>query len=204
MTLMLIRHGETELNAARTLQFPETPLGAKGREQAQAVARRLAASPPAAIISSDMARAFETAQAISKATGLPVVSSPLLGERNFGDLRGKRFDDLGYDPIHDDRGPPNGESMAQFRERIARAYDWIMEMRNKAGGDLAVVSHGLFIRHFLAGHASFPAGLLHPEKLANTSVTILGAERPHTVQLLDCSRHLEGSARDDGKGVTGI
>lgn len=204
MTLMLIRHGETELNASRTLQFPDTPLGVRGREQALAVARRMAARPPAAIISSDMARAFETATAISKATGLPVLSSPLLGERNFGDLRGRRFDELGYDPIHDDRGPPNGESMVQFRERIARAYDWIMDMRSKAGGDLAVVSHGLFIRYFLVGHASFPAGMLHPEKLANTSVTILGAQPPHTVQLLDCSTHLQGEARDDGKGVTGI
>jgi deoxyribodipyrimidine photolyase-related protein len=37
MTLMLIRHGETELNAARTLQFPDTPLGTRGREQALAV-----------------------------------------------------------------------------------------------------------------------------------------------------------------------
>jgi broad specificity phosphatase PhoE len=204
MTLMLIRHGETELNAARTLQFPDTPLGARGREQAMAVGRRFAARPPAAIVSSDMARAYQTAQAISQATGIPVIASPLLGERNFGDLRGRRFDDLGYDPIHADEGPPNGESMEQFRARIAQAYQWIIEQRARAGGDLAVVSHGLFIRHFLMGHTRFPEGMTYPEQLANTSVTIMSAEPPHLVSLVGCSVHLEGGARDDGKGVVGV
>jgi len=136
MTLMLIRHGETNLNAARTLQFPQTPLGERGLAQARAVGRRLAQRPPAALVSSDMARAYQTAEAISQATGIPIITSPLLGERNFGDLRGRRFDDLGYDPIHADEGPPNGESMDQFRARIAQAYQWILEQRARAGGDL--------------------------------------------------------------------
>jgi len=204
MTLMLIRHGETELNATRVLQFPDTPLGARGRQQALAVAQRFAANPPRAIVSSDMARARQTAEAIAAATGLRVVESPLLGERNFGDLRGKRFDDLPYDPIHDDRGPPNGESMAQFRARIAQAYAWLMQMRAEVGGDLAVVSHGLFIREFLAGHAHIPQGVAIPERLDNTSVSVLLAEPPHTVQLMACNRHLQGEAKDDGKGVVGV
>jgi broad specificity phosphatase PhoE len=168
------------------------------------VGRRFAARPPAAIVSSDMARAYQTAQAISQATGIPVIASPLLGERNFGDLRGKRFDDLDHDPIHADAGPPNGESMDQFRARIAQAYQWILEQRAKAGGDLAVVSHGLFIRHFLLGHTQFPEGLAYPEHLANTSVTIVAAQAPHTVSLIGCSAHLDGAVRDDGKSVVGV
>jgi probable phosphoglycerate mutase len=204
MTIILVRHGETALNAARVLQFPDTPLGERGLEQARAVGRRFAGAPPKAIVSSDMARARQTAEAIAKATGLPVIESPLLGERNFGDLRGSRFDDLGYDPIHDDRGPPNGESMAQFRARIAQAYAWILAMREQAGGDLAVVSHGLFIREFLAAHVHLPEGLDVPEKLENTSVSILLAEPPHTAQLIGCSLHLEGDARGDGRGVVGV
>jgi len=204
MTLMLIRHGETNLNAARTLQFPQTPLGERGLAQARAVGRRLAQRPPAALVSSDMARAYQTAEAISQATGIPIITSPLLGERNFGDLRGRRFDDLGYDPIHADEGPPNGESMDQFRARIAQAYQWILEQRARAGGDLAIVSHGLFIRHFLMGHTRFPEGMAYPEHLANTSVTVMGAEPPHLVSLVGCSRHLDGDASDDGRGVVGV
>ncbi|MFN5512909.1 MAG: histidine phosphatase family protein [Burkholderiales bacterium] len=204
MSLILIRHGETALNASRTLQFPDTPLGERGLLQAAAVGERFRAQPPVAIVSSDMARARMTAEAISRTTGLPVIESPLLGERNFGDLRGRAFDSLGYDPIHADEGPPNGESMAQFRARVAQAYDWIMQMRRRVQGDLAIVSHGLFIRQFIEGHTHVPPGLVFPERLENTAVTIMAAEPPHTVQLMGCAVHLSGAASGDGRGVVGV
>ncbi|MFN5880788.1 MAG: histidine phosphatase family protein, partial [Burkholderiales bacterium] len=189
MSLILIRHGETALNASRTLQFPDTPLGERGLLQAAAVGERFRAQPPVAIVSSDMARARMTAEAISRTTGLPVIESPLLGERNFGDLRGRAFDSLGYDPIHADEGPPNGESMAQFRARVAQAYDWIMQMRRRVQGDLAIVSHGLFIRQFIDGHTHVPPGVVFPARLENPAVTLLAAEPPHTVQLMGCAVH---------------
>ena len=204
MSLILIRHGETALNASRTLQFPDTPLGERGLLQAAAVGERFRARPPAAIVSSDMARARMTAEAISRTTGLPVIESPLLGERNFGDLRGRSFDSLGYDPIHADEGPPNGESMAQFRARVAQAYDWVLQMRRKLQGDLAIVSHGLFIRQFIEGHTQVPSGMSFPERLENTAVTIMTAEPPHTVQLIGCAAHLWGDASGDGRGVVGV
>jgi len=204
MSIVLIRHGETDLNATRVLQWPDTPLGERGRTQARALGVRFAAARPAAIVSSDMARARQTAEAISVATGLPVAESPLLRERNFGVLRGRRFDDLGYDPIHDERAPPEGESMAEFRARVAQALEWVRAVRRQSAGDLLVVTHGLVIRVLLAEHAAFPAGTTPPERLSNTSVSILLAEPPHAVSLVDCCRHLEGDARDDGRGVAGI
>jgi probable phosphoglycerate mutase len=204
MTLILIRHGETALNASRTLQFPDTPLGERGLLQAAAVGQRFAQRPPAAIVSSDMARARMTAEAISRATGLPVMESPLLGERNFGDLRGRAFDSLGYDPIHAEEGPPNGESMAQFRARVAAAYDWILQMRRQCEGDLAIVSHGLFIRQFIEAHTRVSPHQPFPERLENTAVTIVAAEPPHPVQLMGCAAHLSGAASGDGRGVVGV
>jgi broad specificity phosphatase PhoE len=204
MSLILIRHGETALNASRTLQFPETPLGERGLLQAAAVGERFRGAPLAAIVSSDMARARMTAEAIARTTGLPVIESELLGERNFGDLRGRAFDSLGYDPIHAEAGPPNGESMAQFRARVAQAYDWVMQMRRKLQGDLAIVSHGLFIRQFIEGHTHVPVTLAFPERLENTAVTVVGAEPPHTVHLMGCAAHLTGAASADGRGVVGV
>jgi broad specificity phosphatase PhoE len=204
MSIFLIRHGETDLNATRVLQWPDTPLGERGRAQARALGVRFAGQRPAAIVSSDMARARETADAIARATGLPVLESALLQERNFGELRGRRFDDLGYDPIEAEGAPPGGETMAAFRDRVARAREWVRGQREAAGGDLLVVSHGLVIREWLAWHAHFPEGLVPPHRLSNTSVSILDAEPPHTVRLLDCSAHLEAAVRDDGKGVAGI
>jgi probable phosphoglycerate mutase len=204
MSLVLIRHAETDLNAGRVLQWPDTPLGARGLEQARALGARFAATRPAAIVSSDMARARQTADAIARATGLPVVTSPLLAERNFGDLRGRRYDELGFDPISDERAPPGGESMDAFRVRVARALDWLREVRRGLDGDLLAVTHGLVIRVLLAEHAAFPHGIERPAALANTSVSVLLAEPPHTVSLCNCSVHLDSATRDEGRGVSGI
>lgn len=204
MTIVLIRHAETDLNAARVLQWPDTPLGERGRAQARALGSRFATSPPAAILSSDMARARDTAQAISRATGVPVVESALLGERDFGTLRGRRYDELDADPIRDERAPPGGESMAAFRDRVGRAFDWVLGVRRAAGGDVLVVTHGLVIRVLLAERCTWGDGASPPDALANTSVSVLRAEPPHVVHLANCARHLEGDARDDGRGVVGV
>lgn len=204
MSIILVRHGETPLNAARVLQPPDTPLSARGLEQAEAVARRLAGRNLSGILSSDMPRARMTAEAISSASGLPVAETTLLHERNFGDLRGLAYDSLGFDPIARDEAPPGGESMDVFRERVAAAFALALEMRAALTGDLVVVTHGLVIKTWLRMHAVLPAGAQHPEHVANTSVTILEAAAPCRVTLLNCARHLEGDARDDGRGVSGV
>ena len=82
MTILLIRHGETPLNAARVMQPPDTPLSERGIAQALALAQRLGAAPLAGILSSDLRRAHDTAQAVAARTGLPVQTTPLLHERN--------------------------------------------------------------------------------------------------------------------------
>jgi broad specificity phosphatase PhoE len=206
MSIVLIRHGETDLNAARVLQWPDTPLGERGRAQARALGVRFATAEPRPVLlaSSDMARARQTAEAIAAATGLPVLESPLLAERNFGDLRGRDYDGLGWDPISDERAPPGGESMAVFRARVAEALAWLRSVRREAGGDVLAVTHGLVIRVALAEHCTFESGLAAPERLSNTSVSVLGPDAPHRVSLVDCSRHLDAAARDDGRGVSGV
>ena len=56
MTLLLIRHGETELNAGRVVQFPDTPLGANGIGQAVRLGRHLATRNIGLVLSSDYRR----------------------------------------------------------------------------------------------------------------------------------------------------
>ena len=205
MSIVLIRHGETPLNAARVIQPADTPLSERGRAQAEAVARRLAArAGPAAILSSDLLRAFETATAIAAATGLDLRATDLLQERNFGALRGRAYDDLGFDPLASTDAPPGGESVADFEARMARAFDEIVALRAGLVGDLVVVTHGLVIRTLLARHARLAAGVALPASLANTSVTVLAAVAPHEALLVNCIVHLEGAARDEGKGLSGF
>ena len=81
--LILIRHGETAWNRERRMQGQtNTPLSDIGRAQAVAVGQRLASHAFAALYSSDLQRAWDTAAAIAQASGREIVSEPRLRERN--------------------------------------------------------------------------------------------------------------------------
>ena len=204
MTLLIIRHGETPLNVARVLQPADTPLSVNGQAQAEALARYLRGAGLAAILSSDLPRALATAQAIGRACGLPVATTPLLHERNFGDLRGQRYDDLDHDPLSAEQAPPGGESRAEFQARCSAAWAEICRQQAVAGGPLAVVTHGLVIRDWLhRGPLLLPAGRPPPERLGNTSLTVADAVAPHRVHRLDDTAHLQGIAPDRAGALSG-
>lgn len=194
--LLLLRHGETPLNVARVLQPAETPLSATGHAQAAALAQRLSTLPLAGLISSDLPRALQTAEAIALARGLAIETNPLLQERNFGDLRGRPYDTLGFDPLALAEAPPGGESIPAFQARVARAFDWLLRRQEELGGTLAVVSHGLVIHAMLEHHVRRPAGVVLPERIANTSVSAITRSPEPTARLVDCTAHLAGSSAD--------
>ncbi len=207
MTILLIRHGETALNVARVLQPADTPLSARGIAQAEALARRLAAMNVRRVVSSDLPRALRTAEAIAFATGATVETTPLLQERNFGDWRGRPHDGLGVDPLTLAEAPPNGESMAAFEQRVAAAFVHVV-LRHAAlgigpGGTLAVVTHGLVIRALLAAHVQLGDGSVQPTHLGNTSLSLIDARPPHRVELLNCTAHLDSTAGDDARALSG-
>lgn len=149
MELWLVRHGETALNAARILQPVDTPLSAHGLRQAQALAEQMAGEPIAGILSSDLPRAKQTAQAIASRTGHPMRTTVLLHERSFGDWRGQPYESLSADPLMMDVAPPGGESASQFVERCRQAFDHALQLQGEIGGPLVAVTHGLVIRQML-------------------------------------------------------
>ncbi|EHR70488.1 fructose-2,6-bisphosphatase [Burkholderiales bacterium JOSHI_001] len=203
MSLLLIRHGETALNAARVMQPPDTPLSERGLAQAEALAQRLKTAGLAAIVASDLPRALQTAQAIARATGLPVTTSALLHERNFGDWRGRPHASLGFDALTTQTAPPNGETTATFEARVAAAWDWVLAQKQAAGGPLAVVSHGLVVMRWLRAHARVPAGLVLPERIGNTALSVVAAAPPHAASLVDCTAHLDGATAEDANSLSG-
>ena len=205
MSILLVRHGETLLNASRTMQPADTPLGPRGLAQATAVARRLAAEHAgiAAVVSSDLPRAAQTAEAIGAACGVPIAFEPLLQERNFGALRGLPYDTLGFDPLAMEDAPDGGESVAAFHDRVARAFDQIRALRERIDGDLVVVTHGLVIGAMLGRHLRLDAAMTLPSRLSNTSLTIVSPQPPYAVSLLDCTVHLGRAVDDDPHGLSG-
>lgn len=200
MSLFLIRHGETALNTARVLQPADTPLSGAGLRQAEALAIRLAPLGLAAIVSSDLPRALRTAEALSADCGLAITTSPLLRERNFGELRGLPYDTLGFDPLAMLAAPVGGESLAAFADRVAEAFAMLLAMSAALAGPLAVVTHGLVIRAILEAHAAWPGAVQPARRVANASLTIVTALPPHEVTLFGCTSHLGGQAADGAAG----
>jgi broad specificity phosphatase PhoE len=194
MSIFLIRHGETLGNASRTVQLPDNPLSPRGIAQAELLARRLEREGIAAILASDFARAAATAERLRRVTGAPVRHDPLLQERNFGDLRGTPYAELGFDMFEPDYAPPNGETWEAFHARVDRAWALVQEAAATAGGHLAVVTHGLVCRSLAGRHLVLPAGLDAPERWENTALTVIDYPAPWRVQVLNCIAHLEDSA----------
>ncbi|RCV31507.1 hypothetical protein SETIT_6G183400v2 [Setaria italica] len=179
--VVIVRHGETSWNAARIIQgHMDAELNDIGRQQAVAVAHRLSKEvKPAAIYSSDLKRAAETAQTIARICNLPnVVFDPALRERHIGDLQGMKFQDAATERPEaykafmshkrNQQIPGGGESLDQLSERCVSCLHNIVEKHK--GERVIVVSHGGTIRE-LYRYAS-PTRPLHG-KIHNTSVSVI-------------------------------
>ena len=140
-----VRHGETPGNAERRFQTPDVPLSEAGRAQAAAVAATLRETTRAqAILSSDYARALETARTIGEHLQLSVTDEPALRERNFGIARGQLYADIGEETLALWRDPhfriEQGESWADVYERMA---EFIGRLRSAPPArELILVTHG--------------------------------------------------------------
>ena len=147
--LYLIRHGQSAGNAeGRFGGHGPTPLSELGLQQAEKTAKMLAKEGISAIYSSDLHRAVQTAEPLSKLLNLPVNTSKAFRERNVGVLEGLTFDEskekypsdyyalINRDILH---VITQGESYRQLLRRItAETRDII---RRHQGERVAIFSH---------------------------------------------------------------
>ena len=201
MTILVVRHGETDGNAVRILQRADVPLNQRGMRQAEQLAQRLFAHGFVHILCSDLLRARMTAAPLAAHAAVTIEESSLLQERNFGDLRGLPYAELTEDPFGPDFVPPNGEDWSRFHARVAEAFAFIVSRRRAVNGTLVVVTHGLVCRALVERHALVPEGISVPATFDNTSVTGLHENAPHAVTLINCTRHLVTSLETDLAGA---
>ncbi len=149
--ILAIRHGETTWNQDKRLQgHLDIPLNERGHWQAARAAAALREEPIAAVYSSDLSRAHQTACVIAAAQGLSVQAHSGLRERHFGDFQGRTWTELELEepeatlawrtrvPDFAPRG--GGETLRQLRERIQSVLDEIAARH--AGEQIVVVAHG--------------------------------------------------------------
>lgn len=209
MRLILVRHGETPWNV--TLQYQgqaNIPLNDRGFEQARRTGERLRRLGAVALYSSDLARAWQTAEAIGAAAGLTPQPIRELREIDVGQWEGltpeelyRRFPDhmaeFERDPARTVR--LGGESYAQLQARALVALTQIAE-RHQPGEAIIAVSHGGTIRALLCHVIGLDLAYFGRMWLDNGSLTELRHGR-HGWRLtrLNDAAHLEDMVVEGGE-----
>ncbi|HSV66174.1 MAG TPA: bifunctional RNase H/acid phosphatase [Mycobacteriales bacterium] len=198
--MLLLRHGETACTAERRFSGRgDVPLTERGETQARAAAKRLAAFPDvAAVATSPLARARDTARLVAEQAGAPLVIDDGLVEADFGDWEGLTFAEaqdrwpveLGAWLGSVDAAPPGGESFAAVARRVRRSRDRLIA--GYPGRTVALVSHVTPIKMLLRlGLDAGPSVLyrLHLD-VAGLSIVDWYADGPASVRLVNDTSHL--------------
>ena len=170
-TILLVRHGETVDNARQIMQGQtQGELNERGREQARQVAERLAADPVDVIIASDLRRAVQTAEIIAAPHRLPVVTTPLLRERDWGGFTGRYIPEL--------RGEVWPDDIESEEALLTRARQLLLHITATYPGKRVVaVGHGIINKAILAVYAQ--CSMREVQRMMNAEVRVLttSAER---------------------------
>ncbi len=195
----LVRHGQTLWNAEGRHQGKmDSELSAVGRSQTARLARALAPVPFAAVYSSPLTRAWDTALVIAAPHRLSVVPVAELREINLGAWEGltegeitQRFGDVVARRRRDPIGvvPPGGESLAQVQARALRAMQEILAGHDDA--TIAVVAHGAVNKMVLLSALDAPLSSYWRIRQDNAGISIVDFRGAHkVVRVMNETAHL--------------
>jgi broad specificity phosphatase PhoE len=184
-TIHLARHGETDWNRELRWQgHADPPLNALGREQARALAESLAVMRIAAVYSSDLRRASETAEIVAGRLEVPLHLDAALRELDVGSWEGETLAELEAGHAEavarwKESGEPGwdgGESHGEMAARVLEAIRSIAAER--VGEEVVVVSHGGPMRALKAFAASldYPGDRRSVPYTANCEVCAIAVE----------------------------
>lgn len=189
--LLLVRHGESTWNRERRVQGQhDPPLSERGWQQAHELAERLAGSQFAAFYSSDLRRAWQTAQVVAEAVGRKPVPLPGLREIALGEWEGMTREAL-LEKFPNEwaawsRKPswdivPGGEGARPFEERVLATIGEVLE--GLASGDVLCLTHGGVIQVTLGSVVAPSQGSdgLFPFLIENCSLSVLQRTGSRTV-----------------------
>lgn len=161
-TLILLRHGRSSANAAGVLagRTPGVALDEQGRQQAEALAGRLAPVPLAAVVSSPLQRCRESLGPLLASRQLEASLDDRFAEVDYGEWTGREIKKLGKEPLwkvvqaHPAAAVfPGGEGLAAMQARaVAAVREWDAKLVAEHGGQVVwlACSHGDVIKAVLA------------------------------------------------------
>jgi probable phosphomutase (TIGR03848 family) len=164
-TFYLIRHATNDFVGKAIAGWSAgVRLNAAGREQAERLGAKMAGRGIAALYSSPLERALETAEPIARTLQLNVEVREALGEVRFGDWTGKRMDELARDPhwemfnrYRSGTRAPGGELAVESQARMVVELETLRERHPDQ--TIAVVSHADIIRAALVYYLGVPIDL---------------------------------------------
>lgn len=208
--IVLIRHGETAWNAERRLQgHIDIALNQEGLRQAALLARALGREHFDAIVSSDLQRAAQTADALARVSGMPVRRDPQLRERCYGAFEGLLYTEIAqrfpaefaaWQARDIDARMPAGARVAEpFRQFYARSIAAIQAWgAAHPGQKLALVAHGGVLECAYRAALGKPLDSPRDFEIKNASVNrLLYAGGKLSLRDWGDVRHLDESAMDE-------
>ena len=182
--LIVVRHGETVWNEKGLIQGDiDTELSPLGIRQAEAIAERLAGEKITAIYSSDLKRAYKTAEYLAAKTGHKIITDSRLRERCLGIFQSLTMDEVEQKypdefNLYKTAGPdyivPEGESRRQQFERAIECIQEIVERHT--GGRIFVVAHGGVLNGLFRYVLDIPISVPTRFKLFNAAINIFSIE----------------------------
>lgn len=179
MNIYLIRHGETAWTLSNQhTGLTDIPLTEKGKEDAARLGRELRGIPFTKVFCSPLKRALATCERAGLLNGAEI--DPLLVEWNYGAYEGMTSEEIwktspGWNIFS--HGAPQGESVSEISSRA----DLVLKKILNLGGEIAVFSHGHYLRALAARWLELPAEAGRLFALSPSSLSILGFERARRV-----------------------
>jgi probable phosphoglycerate mutase len=178
-TFLLIRHALNDTVGRRVAGWQAgIRLNGEGRGQAERLSSRLSVAPLAAVYSSPLERALETAGAVARAHRLEFRSADEFGEMRFGEWTGRSFRELDEDPLwrqfntfRSGTRPPGGETMLEVQARMLAGLERLCERHPDK--TVAVVSHGDPIKSVIAHFAGMPLDFFLRLEVSPASVSVV-------------------------------
>ncbi len=200
--IILIRHGETEWNRLHRFQGrSDIPLNSKGKKQAAALALALEQETIAAIYSSPLQRAVDTASQISKYhPSTPLIKEPGLIEMNLGDFEGMEAQKWAAQHLEfrkaweknpADLAMPGGESLKEVQQRAIDTQERVSKPY-ESDSTLLICSHNFVIVSLLCFASNIPLDQFREMRQDNAALNVVYKDgTDYQVAIINERQHLK-------------